>query len=285
MDKRKFGGLGKGLGVIFMENDSEDDNKVVVLRISEIEPNKNQPRKEFDEEALSTLAESMQQYGVLQPIVVKPNIDTGYTIVAGERRYRAARIAGLSEIPAIIKDLSDSQVMEIALVENLQREDLLPLEEALGYKELMDKYGYTQETLSKAVGKSRSSIGNQLRLLNLPDEIKDLMNSKELSSGHAKALLSLDDNKKMIEVAKEVAKKDLSVRQTEALCKSLTREKKTVRKQDTKPSFFKEVEYALSENLGTKVKVVKGKDDNCGTLCIEFYSHEELKELANKLEI
>lgn len=283
----KFGGLGKGLGAIFMENDSEDKNDVVTLKIGDIEPNKEQPRKDFNEEALSQLAESIMQYGVIQPILVKPLFGGGYQIVAGERRYRAARIAGLTEIPAVIRELSENEVMEIALIENLQREDLSDIEEAEAYKSLMDKCNYSQEQVSKIVGRSRSAIANSLRLLSLPNEIKQLLNEGMLSAGHARALLSLEDKDKMIEASKSVIQKDLSVRGTEALCKSMQKKKKERKIPEvvvTKPSFFKEVELALSEYLGTKVKVEKGKDENSGTLSVDFYSYDELRELANKLE-
>lgn len=285
MAKNKLGGLGKGLGAIFMENDIEEENKVVVLKISEIEPNKNQPRKDFDEEAIRKLADSMLQFGVLQPIVVKPNINGGYMIVAGERRYRAARIAGLNEIPVIIKDLSDFEVMEIALVENLMREELSPLEEAQGYKELIDKYNHTQDSVASTVGKSRSAVANMLRLLSLPDEIKKLVNDDKLSAGHARALLAIEDSDKMLEAAKIVVSRDLSVRQTESLVKSFTKKESSKKKQQqAKPAYYKEVELALSEYLGTRVTVSRGKEENSGTLSIDFYSHDELKELANKLE-
>lgn len=283
----KFG-LGKGLGAIFMENETEDKNEVVNLKISEIEPNKKQPRKDFDEKALSDLSQSIMQYGVLQPILVRPLLGGGYQIVAGERRYRASRIAGLTEVPVVIRELSDSETMEIALIENIQREDLSVIEEAKGYQELIDKFSYSQEQLSKIIGKSRSAIANILRLLSLPESIKQDLNDNKITPGHARALLSINDKAKMLEVELKVIENDLSVRETERLCKNCDKKKDDQKKEKVtpvkKPSYFSEVELALSEYLGRKVIVTKGKDDNHGTLSIDFYSQDELKELANKLE-
>lgn len=283
---KKKGGLGKGLSAIFIENDSEDKNEAVTLRMSEIEPNRNQPRHDFDEEALSQLAQSISQYGVLQPILVKPLIGGGYQIVAGERRFRASRIAGLTHIPAVIRELSDSETMEIALIENLQREDLTPIEEAQGYKTLMDNYLMSQEQVANAVGKSRPAIANSLRLLSLPDKVIALVESKELSQGHARALLSLNNEEKIIEIADIVISKGLSVRQTEKLVKDVLKESQPAKESAKvqKPSYFSEVELALSEYLGKKVTVSAAKDGKGGTLQIAFYSDEELKELANMLE-
>lgn len=281
----KFGGLGKGLNAIFMENETEDKNDVITLKINDLEINKNQPRKKFDEEALAELSQSIMQYGVLQPILVRPLIGGGYQIVAGERRYRASRIAGLTEIPAVIRELSDSETMEIALIENLQRKDLSVIEEAKGYKDLIDTFSYSQEQVAKIVGKSRSNIANTLRLLALPNEIKDDLENEKITAGHARALLSLEDENKIKEIEKEIIEKDLSVRETEKLCKKKSKPEKTEKTTPTsKPSYFREVELALSEYLGKKVKVVKGKDDNSGTISIDFYSHDELREIANKLE-
>ena len=179
---KKIGGLGKGLSAIFIENDTEDKNEVVTLKISQVEPNRKQPRKSFDDDALAELAESIRQHGVLQPILVRPQIFGGYQIVAGERRYRASRLAGLTEIPAIVRELSDSETMQIALIENLQRSDLSPLEEAAGYRSLIDDFGMTQEDVAKTVGKSRPAVTNTLRLLSLPDEVKPMIEEKKLST-------------------------------------------------------------------------------------------------------
>ena len=216
---KKIGGLGKGLGAIFIENDTEDRNATVTLKISEIEPNRSQPRKEFDEKALTELAESIKEHGLIQPILVRPIIGGGYQIVAGERRYRACRMAGLTEVPVTIRELTDEETMELALIENLQRENLNPLEEALGYKSLMEEYSFSQEQVAKAVGKSRSAVANTLRLLNLPEDVTELVKEGKLSAGHARALLAFDDEALMIKTAKSVVDEDLSVRQVEKLAK------------------------------------------------------------------
>ena len=212
---KKIGGLGKGLGAIFIENDTEDRNATVTLKISEIEPNRSQPRKEFDEKALTELAESIKEHGLIQPILVRPLIGGGYQIVAGERRYRACRMAGLTQVPVTIRELTDEETMELALIENLQRENLNPLEEALGYKSLMEEYSFSQEQVAKAVGKSRSAVANTLRLLNLPEDVTELVKEGKLSAGHARALLAFDDEALMIKTAKSVVDEDLSVRQVE----------------------------------------------------------------------
>lgn len=216
---KKLGGLGKGLNAIFIENDSETEGGTVTLKISEIEPNRTQPRKEFDEQALSELAESISQHGLLQPLLVRPLTLGGYQIVAGERRYRASRMAGLTEVPVIIKELTDTETMEIALIENLQREDLSPVEEALGYKALIDEHGFSQEEVAKSVGKSRPAVANALRLLKLPDNIMEYLKDGKISAGHARALLTLENEELMTELADEIVAKDLSVRQVEKICK------------------------------------------------------------------
>ena len=270
---KKLGGLGKGLNAIFIENDSETEGGTVTLKISEIEPNRTQPRKEFDEQALSELAESISQ-----PLLVRPLTLGGYQIVAGERRYRASRMAGLTEVPVIIKELTDTETMEIALIENLQREDLSPVEEALGYKALIDEHGFSQEEVAKSVGKSRPAVANALRLLKLPDNIMEYLKDGKISAGHARALLTLENEELMTELAK-----DLSVRQVEKICKK----KPTVQKKEKpekKPSFYSMVELALSESLGRKISVSKSKGKQGGVLQIEFYSDEELTELSNKLK-
>ena len=280
---KKLGGLGKGLNAIFIENDSEVDNGSVTLKISEIEPNRTQPRKEFDEKALSELAESISQHGLLQPLLVRPLTLGGYQIVAGERRYRACRMAGLTEVPVIIRELSDAETMEIALIENLQREDLTPIEEALGYKSLMDEHGFSQEDVAASVGKSRPAIANALRLLKLPDSIAEYLKDGKISAGHARALLMLEDEKLMKEIADEIIKKDLSVRQAEKICKKKPSLEKEI-KSEKKPSFYSMVELALSESLGRKISVTKNKSKEGGVLQIEFYSDEELTEISNKLK-
>ena len=221
---KKIGGLGKGLSAIFSENDTEDKNEVVTLKISQIEPNRNQPRRTFDEDALQELALSISEHGVLQPILVRPMIYGGYQIVAGERRYRASRMAGLTEIPAIVRELTDSETMQIALIENLQRSDLTTLEEAMGYQTLMDEYDFSQEDVARIVGKSRSAVANTLRLLGLPGKAKDALMKGEISAGHARALLALTDPDKQAAALDKILENGLNVRQTEALVKLLQKE-------------------------------------------------------------
>lgn len=280
---KKFGGLGKGLDTIFAENETEDSNSSVMLKISEIEPNRSQPRKDFDENSLSDLAQSISQHGLLQPLLVRPLPIGGYQIVAGERRYRACRMAGLTEVPITIRELSDTETMELALIENLQREDLSPIEEALGYKALIDEHGFSQEEVATSVGKSRPAIANSLRILKLPDSVLEYVKQDKISAGHARALLMLDNEEDMLELAELIYKKDLSVRQAEKLAK-----KKPEVEEDTqperKPSFYSMVELALNESLGRKIKVNKNKGKQGGVLQIEFYSDEELTELSNKLK-
>lgn len=280
---KKFGGLGKGLDTIFAENETEDSNSSVMVKISEIEPNRSQPRKDFDENSLSDLAQSISQHGLLQPLLVRPLPIGGYQIVAGERRYRACRMAGLTEVPVTIRELSDTETMELALIENLQREDLSPIEEALGYKALIDEHGFSQEEVATSVGKSRPAIANSLRILKLPDSLLEYVKQDKISAGHARALLMLDNEEDMLELAELIYKKDLSVRQAEKLAK-----KKPEVEEDTqperKPSFYSMVELALNESLGRKIKVNKNKGKQGGVLQIEFYSDEELTELSNKLK-
>ena len=279
-------GLGKGLEAIFIEHDTENKS-TTYLKISEIEPNRNQPRREFDEEALSELAESIAQHGVLQPILVRPVGTEFYQIVAGERRWRASRMAGLREVPVVIRELTDNEVMEIALIENLQGEDLSPVEEAKGYKALMDTYSMTQDDVSKAVGKSRSSVSNSLRILSLPETVIELIEKGNLTQGHAKALLSLKKIELIEKIAKLTVEKDLSVRELEKLCKKLNDEntikKVKVKKNKKRNPFFDEVELSLKEYLGRKVKVVNSTKHK-GVLQIEFYNDEDLETIAKCLE-
>ena len=282
---KKIGGLGKGLSAIFSENDTEDKNEIVTLKISQIEPNRTQPRRSFDEEALQELAGSIADHGVLQPILVRPQIYGGYQIVAGERRYRASRMAGLTEIPAIVRELSDSETMQLALIENLQRQDLSPMEEAQGYRTLMDTYGFSQEEVARTVGKSRSAVANTLRLLGLPEEIKPLLEEGRLSAGHARALLGLNDPKDIEAAAKKIVDESLSVRQAESLVKKLNSDaKKPEKEKPQKLSRYAEVELALNQVLGTKVKIKDNKNDTGGELIIEFYDAPELYAIANKIE-
>ncbi len=277
MAKKK--GLGKGLDELFIDNATEElgSSSAVKLKLSEIEPNKNQPRKNFDEEALAELSHSIELHGVIQPLLVRPMPDGSYQLVAGERRWRASRMAGLTEVPVVIKELTDAQVAELALVENLQREDLDPIEEALGYKELSEKYDYTQEEISNLVGASRPAIANALRLLTLPEEIIKLVSSKELSAGHARALLTLEDDKAKIELAKLVVKEDISVRETERLARKQIKTEPTGKKTKKRNPYYDEVELALSDVLQRKVRVTKSTKK--GAIEIEFFDDEDLKKL------
>ncbi|MCI9576281.1 MAG: ParB/RepB/Spo0J family partition protein [Clostridiales bacterium] len=282
----KKSGLGKGLDLIFAENDTEDPNSVVVLKISEIEPNRDQPRKEFDEEAMAELADSIAQHGILQPLLVRPIFGGGYQIVAGERRWRAARMAGVSEAPVVVRELTDGQVMELALIENLQREDLTPLEEALGYQTLIETYGMTQDEVSKTVGKSRPSVTNALRLLHLPEEVRELLEEKKISAGHARALLSLPDEGLMMELAHLAADQEISVRELERLVKKIHQEQKKESKSTQNKAripYFQEVELALHDHLGRKVHV--NGTEKKGTLQIEFYGEDDLSELIRLLNL
>ncbi len=280
---KKLGGLGRGLDSLFADNSVEEINPSVnKLRIMEIEPNHDQPRKDFDEKALSELAESIEQHGILQPLVVRPLASGSYQLVAGERRWRAARIAGLTEVPVIIKELTDEEVIEIAMIENLQREDLNPLEEALGYRYMMDELKITQEQAAEKVGKSRPAVANALRLLKLPDEVQNMVKNNLISPGHARALLGFDNENMIIETAKLIVKEDLSVRDVESLVKKSKKAPKVV-KQQKRDKFFSEVELALVENLGRKVKIKEAKQD-AGVLEIEFFDKDDLEDLAMKLE-
>ena len=280
---KKLGGLGRGLDSLFADNSVEEINPSVnKLRIMEIEPNHDQPRKDFDEKNLSELAESIEQHGVLQPLVVRPLANGSYQLVAGERRWRAARIAGLTEVPVVIKELTDEEVIEIAMIENLQREDLNPLEEALGYRYMMDELNITQEQAAEKVGKSRPAVANALRLLKLPNEIQDVVKNNLISPGHARALLGFDSEDMIVQTAKMIIKEDLSVREVENLVKKSKKIPK-VAKQQKRDKFFSEVEIALVENLGRKVKIKEAKQD-AGVLEIEFFDKDDLEGLAMKLE-
>lgn len=273
-------GLGKGLEALFEDNStpvSEQGSETV--KISEIVPNKNQPRKDFDQAALEQLADSIKEHGIIQPLILRPLSTGGYQIVAGERRYRASRMAGLTEIPAIVREFSDTETMEIALIENLQRENLNPIEEALGYRELMESYNFTQEAVSKSVGKSRPVIANALRLLNLPDSVIEYVQNSELSAGHARALLAFDSDEEIERIAKEAIEKQWTVRDLEKLSK---KKESAPRKTVLRNSFYDEMELALTEELGRKISVKVDKK-NHGSLTIEFYSKEDLKALGDHI--
>ena len=276
---KKQSGLGKGLGALMMENSYDDSLSTSTLAVNDIIPNRDQPRKTFDEAALEELAESIKQHGILQPLLVRPLPAGGYQLVAGERRWRAARIAKLSEVPVIIKELSDTEAMELAIIENLQREDLNPIEEAEGLQALADKCGYTQEEIAASVGKSRPAIANSLRLLRLPEDVREMTKNGVISAGHARALLSFESTALMQEVAEQIVSRKLTVRDVEKMAKSP--KKSVTRKAKKRNAFFDEVELSLSEALGRKVTV--NNSGNKGTLQIEFYSQEDLQDIANAL--
>lgn len=275
----KRGGLGKGLDALFTDNTTGEATAPVTLRISEIEPNADQPRREFDPEALSQLADSIRRHGILQPLVVRPIPGTGtYQLVAGERRWRAARMAGLSEAPVVIREMDDATVLEVALIENLQREDLNPIEEAEGFRVLMDTYGLTQDEVAAQVGRSRPAVANALRLLGLPDDVRLLVREGKLSQGHARTLLAVEDAKIMRELAETVIARGLSVRALEALIKKLRRPEKPPRLPGVLAA---EAERSLGETLGRKVKVTEGKEK--GTVALEYYGEDDLRELVRAL--
>ena len=282
----KKGGLGKGLDAIFMENATENSNSTVTLKISELEPNQDQPRREFDDEALAELADSIAQHGVLQPLLVRPIAGGGYQIVAGERRFRACRMAGVQEVPVVIRELSDGQVMELALIENLQREDLSPIEEAQGYQTLMEHYHLTQEEVSRSVGKSRPAITNAMRPPRLPEAIIHMVSGGKLSAVHARTLLACESEDDQLQAAQLAVKQGLSVRELEKLAKKanavLHGGDERAKRVKKRPVFIEEVELSLNEHLGRKVKIQeKGKEK--GVLTIEFYSQEDLQNLARLL--
>lgn len=279
----KKGGLGKGLDAIFHDNARADDGGAVELNINELEPNRGQPRKEFSEEAMRELADSIAQHGVLQPLLVRPLLSGGYQIVAGERRWRAARMAGLATVPALIRELTDSEVMQIALIENLQREDLKPLEEAQGYQALMEEFGFTQDEISKSVGKSRPAVTNALRLLNLPEAVRGMLARGDLSAGHARTLLSFKDEAAMLAAAKRVVAEGLSVRELEKMAKKANAEKPEAVRSTRRIRYYDEAELALRDTLNRVVHV--GGTKKKGVLSIEFYGEDDLKNLLDELKL
>ena len=279
----KKGGLGKGLDAIFHDNARADDGGAVELNINELEPNRGQPRKEFSEEAMRELADSIAQHGVLQPLLVRPLLSGGYQIVAGERRWRASRMAGLATVPALIRELTDSEVMQIALIENLQREDLKPLEEAQGYQALMEEFGFTQDEISKSVGKSRPAVTNALRLLNLPEAVRGMLARGDLSAGHARTLLSFKDEATMLAAAKRVVAEGLSVRELEKMAKKANAEKPEAVRSTRRIRYYDEAELALRDTLNRVVHV--GGTKKKGVLTIEFYGEEDLKNLLSDLKL
>ena len=269
-------GLGRGLDAL-IPTQQEGIETIQEINIDEIVVNNKQPRKDFDEEKLEELAASMEQHGVLQPVILR-KVGRGYELVAGERRWRAAAKAGIKKIPAVVKELSDGDVLEIALIENLQREDLNPIEEASAYKQLIDEFGLTQEELAKRVGKSRSQIANTLRLLNLEEEILKFIFEGKLTAGHARALLSIEDKKLRYGLAKKISNEGLSVRQAEQLAQNLLqkKEKKSSRQTTINP-IMSDIAEKLQQSLGTKVRI-RGSEKR-GKIEIEFYSSEELERI------
>lgn len=281
----KKSGLGKGLDALFEDNINESQG-TQTIRMSEIEPNKSQPRRHFDENAITTLADSIRQHGLIQPILVR-STGTGYQIVAGERRWRACRMLGMSEIPAVVKEFSDSETAQIALIENIQREDLNPIEEAAAYKELMETYDMTQEELSKAVGKSRSAIANAVRLLNMPEKVQELLRKGELSAGQAKAIAAAESEEQMIDLAERAANGQITVRAIEKLlAQKDDEEKEEPAKADTEKkqamNYLTEMEISLHETLSRKVKI-NSKDGKKGTITIDFFDPDDLSDIASKL--
>lgn len=272
---------------LFFDNNVEDGDNLSTLRVSDVEPDKNQPRKTFDKEALEQLAMSISEHGVIQPIIVRSLPGGGYQIIAGERRWRAAKMAGLSEVPVVVRDdITEEQAMQITLIENLQRENLNPIEEAQGYKELIERYDMTQDNLSRAIGKARSSIANSLGLLSLPDGVKLLLQQGKLSAGHCRALKQIKDEAVMIELAHKAAEGELTVRAVEAIARresKKTEEEIAEREIKQKLTYYTEVEISLTEQLGTKVKIAEGKGTN--TLQISFSDEEQLKGILEHFAV
>lgn len=277
----KIGGLGRGLDALFAQNTLEDGVTTFTLPLDEIVPNKDQPRKQFDEEALADLTASIAQHGLLQPLLVRPMPDGSYQLVAGERRWRASRMAGLTEVPVVIRDMDEQQAAELALIENLQREDLNPMEEALGYRTLMENYGLTQEQTAQVVNKSRPAVANALRLLQLPEEVADMVARGALSAGHARTVLAFEGADAQIAAATAAVDKGLSVRELEKMAKSAKRGPRTPKEPKKQDRFYDEVALSLKEALGRQVKVTAGAKG--GTLQVEFFDAEDLRYLAKKL--
>ena len=288
---KRSSGLGRGLDAIFLdntlvENTTEKENTISTLKISLVDPKSDQPRKYFDKEALEELCNSIKENGLLQPILVREYGDAGrYQIIAGERRFRACKLAGLTEIPAIVLDRDDRAAAQIALIENIQREDLNPLEEALAYKSLKEEYNMTQEELSERIGKSRSAIANSMRLLDLPEEILTMVAARELSAGHARTLLGVKDTEDMILLAQFAAEHDLSVRQLEEEVKKINKKKKPVEEEEEVVApvvdYFREMELRIQRQLGRKVKIEsKGKKK---TLTLYYEDNEDLDELLKTI--
>ena len=276
-------GLGRGLGALLGDftDELEKRSAYQLLPIYKVEPNPNQPRHEFDEEELQLLADSITVHGVIQPLTVRETGTGYYQIIAGERRWRASRLAGLTEIPAVIIEADDRKAMELALIENLQRQDLNPVEESLGYQALITEYGLTQEEAASRVGKSRPTVANALRLLNLPTPVLEMLRQGSLTAGHARAILSLKSEKKQLEAAQKISALGLSVRQAELLCKNMAKEPKPEKEVTLAVDYVAECEKNLSKHLGRGVKIVNGKRK--GRFELEFYGQEDLQALLDAL--
>ena len=282
---KRQSGLGRGLGALLDDPNldfTQSKGGVTAVPLHRVEPNPLQPRKEFDPEAMQALADSIAEHGLIQPLTVRETGNGYYQIIAGERRWRAARMAGLEEIPVLIIDADDRKVMELALVENLQREDLNPMEEAQGYRTLMEEYGLTQNETAQRVGKSRSAVANSLRLLSLSDELAAMVREGELSPGHARALLGLKSEKLRLQAAQRIIALQLSVRQTETLCKTLEKPRVKAMESPLEVDYVAECERSLSRRLGRKVRIVNGKRK--GRFELEFYGQEDLNRLLFALQ-
>ena len=276
-------GLGRGLGALLgdFEEESREKTPYKLLPIQKVEPNRNQPRQDFDEEELEALSESLAEHGIIQPLTVR-ELDSGYyQIIAGERRWRAARMAGLTEVPVVVIEADDQKVMELALIENLQRQDLNPVEEALGYRALMEDFGLTQEDAAQRVGKSRPAVANALRLLNLSEPILEKVRNGSLSAGHARALLSVKSERKQLEIMQKIIALGLSVRQAELLCKNLSREPAQEKPVTLAVDYVSECEKQLSKHLGRGVKIINCKRK--GKFELEFYGQDDLQNLLDAL--
>ena len=277
-------GLGRGLGALLgdFSDTTDEDSAYKQLPLHRVEPNPDQPRQDFNEEELQSLAESIRVHGVIQPLTVRETSDGYYQIIAGERRWRASRLAGLTEIPALVIEADDKTAKELALIENLQRQDLNSVEEALGYQSLMDDFGLTQEEAAERVGKSRSAVANALRLLTLDEKVLEMIRVGSITAGHARAILMLKSEKKQVEAAQKIANLGLSVRQAELLCKNMSQEQQEKKEEPVlKVDYVKECEKSLSKHLGRGVKIINGKRK--GKFELEFYGQEDLQVLLDAL--
>lgn len=283
MARNRLGGLGKGLDALFADNSNENNT---LLPISEIEPNQDQPRKSFSQESLAELADSIRDHGILQPLLVRPMPTGRYQLIAGERRWRAARMAGESNVPVIIREMSDQEAMELALIENLQREDLNPVEEAMGYRQLIEQYDMTQEKVAQVVGKSRPAVANALRLLNLPEDVLGMVQQGRVSAGHARALLALEEPQIIRENAAKVLADKITVRDIEQMARKIKKAEKRPPAgavEKTSHSVYQELELALAEELGRRVTVRPIGREGAGSLVIDFFDTKDLCDLASRL--